>query len=43
MRLKHVARLVGGSGGMPLQENFLISDLLGSFLVYSWGETAKVG
>ena len=36
-----VARLLGGSGGMSPQENFMIFDLLRSFLVYSWGEIAK--
>ena len=40
----HVARLLGRSGGKPpYPENFLISDLLRSFLVYCWGEIAKVG
>ena len=35
--------LLGGSGGKPPHpENFLISDLLRSFLVYCWGEIAKV-
>ena len=35
-----IARLLGGSGGEPPQEIFsLISDLLRSFLVYSWGES----
>ena len=38
-----VGCLLGGCGGMPPQENLLISDLLRSFLVYSWGEIAKVG
>ena len=44
MRLKRVVRLLGGSGGMPPpphQENFMIFDLLRSFLVYSWGENCK--
>ena len=36
-----VARLLGGSGGMPPQENFMIFDLLRLFLVYSWSEIAK--
>ena len=36
MGLKRVARMLGGS------EKFWISDLR-SFLVYSWGEIAKVG
>ena len=38
-----VGCLLGGVGACPPQENFLISDLLRSFLVYSWGEIAKVG
>ena len=41
MQLKRVAHRLGGSGGMPLQENFMVFDLLRWFLVYSWGENCK--
>ena len=34
-----IARLLGWSGGMPPK----ITNLLRSFLVYSWGEIAKIG
>ena len=37
-----VARLLGGSGGMPPKEKIWISDLLRSFLVYSMSEIPKV-
>ena len=42
MRLKRVASLLGGLGACP-QGKFSVSDLLRSFLVYSWGEIVKVG
>ena len=37
IRLKRAARLLGASG------KFWISDLLRSFLVYSWGEIVNIG
>ena len=39
VRKAHVTRLLGGSGpGHAPQGKFWISDLLRSFLVYSWGK-----
>ena len=38
MNKARVARLLGGSVGMLPPGKFWISDLLRSFLVYSWGE-----
>ena len=40
----HVGHLLRGLGGAPHPPGkFWISDLLRSFLVYSWGEIAKAG